>query len=158
MCEAKDLVYRPCVGLVVLNEQKRIFTGQRFDYSSAAWQMPQGGIEVGEDPLIAAYRELYEETSISKRDLEVLAVSQHWLTYDLPEDLIPKLWGGKYKGQRQRWFLMKFIGDDTNIDLSTDIPEFARWRWATKIQVINSIVPFKKELYKSVLEEFHSFL
>ena len=157
----QDLVsidYRPCVGLMIINDQRLIFTGQRLGYSSTAWQMPQGGIEKDEDPLVAAYRELQEETSILKEKVELLAVSKDWLTYDLPSDLIPKLWNGVYRGQTQKWFLMRFIGEDSDIDLQTKMPEFSSWRWSTKQQLIANIVDFKKELYEILVNEFNIFL
>lgn len=157
----QDLVsidYRPCVGLMIINDQRLIFTGQRLGYSSTAWQMPQGGIEKDEDPLVAAYRELQEETSILKEKVELLAVSKDWLTYDLPSDLIPKLWNGVYRGQTQKWFLMRFIGEDSDIDLQTKMPEFSSWRWSTKQQLTANIVDFKKELYEILVNEFNVFL
>tara|TARA_X000000368_G_scaffold190111_1_gene149900 strand:+ start:164 stop:640 length:477 start_codon:yes stop_codon:yes gene_type:complete len=157
----QDLVsidYRPCVGLMIINDQRLIFTGQRLGYSSTAWQMPQGGIEKDEDPLVAAYRELQEETSILKEKVELLAVSKDWLTYDLPSDLIPKLWNGVYRGQTQKWFLMRFIGEDSDIDLQTKMPEFSSWRWSTKQQLTANIVDFKKELYEILVNEFNIFL
>ena len=150
--------YRPCVGLMIVNRHGFIFTGQRLGYSSEAWQMPQGGIEEGEEPLVAAYRELNEETSISKCKVELLAISNNWHSYDLPEELIPKLWNGLFKGQTQKWFLMRFLGKDTDINLATDTPEFSSWRWSSRQQLIECIVPFKKELYVSVTNEFGVYL
>ena len=150
--------YRLCVGLMLINQNKKIFTAQRLDFTSTAWQMPQGGIEPSEDPLDAAYRELEEETSISKNKVELLAVSQAWLSYDLPKELVPHLWNGRYRGQKQKWFLLKFIGEDNDINLNTKLPEFSHWRWSTRLELVSSIVPFKKKLYESVLEEFNSVL
>ena len=158
MQELVSIDYRPCVGLMIINDQRLIFTGQRLGYSSTAWQMPQGGIEKDEDPLVAAYRELQEETSILKEKVELLAVSKDWLTYDLPSDLIPKLWNGVYRGQTQKWFLMRFIGEDSDIDLQTKMPEFSCWRWSTKQQLTANIVDFKKELYEILVNEFNIFL
>ena len=157
MTQFADLHYRPCVGLMVLNEKKNIFTGQRLDFVSTAWQMPQGGINDGEEDLLAAFRELLEETSITESNIELLAVSNDWFSYDLPEELVPQLWGGAYRGQKQKWFLMNFIGTDNHINLNTEIPEFSSWRWSTKQQLIDSIVPFKRDLYKAVLNEFQDF-
>ena len=151
------LGYRHCVGLMVVNNNGNIFTGQRLGYGSSAWQMPQGGIEKGEEASVAAYRELEEETSITFSHVELLAVSKNWLSYDLPADLIPKLWKGSFRGQTQKWFLMKFVGDDTEINLKTAVPEFSSWRWSTRQQLVSSIVEFKKDLYENVLEEFGSF-
>lgn len=150
--------YRPCVGLMIVNKHGNIFTGQRLGYASEAWQMPQGGIEKGEEPLIAAFRELEEETSITKGEVELLAISKTWLTYELPGDLVPKLWNGLFKGQTQKWYLMRFIGQDTNINLSTETPEFSSWRWSSRKELIDSIVPFKRKLYISILDEFGAYL
>lgn len=150
--------YRPCVGIMLLNEENRILTGQRLDHISTAWQMPQGGIEKEETVLTAAYRELEEETSIEKEMVEVLAVSTNWLSYDLPSDLVPRLWNGSYKGQTQKWFLMRYFGRDRDINLRTKTPEFSSWRWSSPQELIASIVPFKKEVYESIVDEFKAFL
>ena len=158
MVRLADLDYRPCVGLMIINDKNNIFTGQRLGYTSTAWQMPQGGIEKGETPLTAAYRELWEETSIKKEKVEFITVSREWLAYDLPIDLIPKLWNGLYKGQKQKWFLMKFLGADTDININTFTPEFSAWRWSSKEQLVKYIVPFKKYIYEQVIEEFKEFL
>lgn len=152
-----DLNYRPCVGLMVINDKKNIFTGQRLDFVSTAWQMPQGGIDDGEEELNAAYRELREETSITKKNVKLLAMSNDWYSYDLPVELVSKLWNGIYIGQKQKWFLMEFIGNDDEINLKTEIPEFSCWRWSTKQELIESIVPFKKDLYEAVIKEFQTF-
>jgi putative (di)nucleoside polyphosphate hydrolase len=152
------LNYRPCVGLMVVNTRKNFFTAQRLDFTSTAWQMPQGGIDKGEEALHAAYRELSEETSITENDVELLAVSRDWFRYDLPKELVSKLWNGLYRGQKQKWFLMRFIGNDDDINLNTEIPEFSCWRWSTRQQLIESIVPFKKDLYRAVVKEFQPFL
>ena len=152
-----DLNYRPCVGLMVINDKKSIFTGQRLDFVSTAWQMPQGGIDDGEEELNAAYRELREETSITKKNVKLLAMSNDWYSYDLPVELVSKLWNGIYIGQKQKWFLMEFIGNDDEINLKTEIPEFSCWRWSTKQELIESIVPFKKDLYEAVIKEFQTF-
>ena len=153
-----SLHYRPCVGLMVVNRQRKIFTAQRLGFSSEAWQMPQGGIEDGEDALTAAYRELQEETSIDREKVQVLATSKDWLRYELPADLKPKLWNGLYKGQTQKWFLMRFLGTDSDVNLKTSVPEFSSWRWSSKNQLVKSIVSFKKQLYCDVLREFEKFL
>jgi putative (di)nucleoside polyphosphate hydrolase len=138
--------------------EKIFFTAQRLDFTSTAWQMPQGGIDEGEEALHAAYRELSEETSITENDVELLAVSRDWFSYDLPKELVSKLWNGLYLGQKQKWFLMRFIGNDDDINLNTEIPEFSCWRWSTRQQLIESIVPFKKDLYRAVLKEFQPLL
>ena len=158
MNDFDDLNYRPCVGLMVVNKRKNFFTAQRLDFTSTAWQMPQGGIDGGEEALHAAYRELSEETSITENDVELLAVSRGWFSYDLPKELVSKLWNGLYRGQKQKWFLMRFIGNDDDINLNTEIPEFSCWRWSTRQQLIESIVPFKKDLYRAVLKEFQPLL
>ena len=158
MNDFNDLNYRPCVGLMVVNTRKNFFTAQRLDFTSTAWQMPQGGIDEGEEALHAAYRELSEETSITENDVELLAVSRDWFRYDLPKELVSKLWNGLYRGQKQKWFLMRFIGNDDDINLNTEIPEFSCWRWSTRQQLIESIVPFKKDLYRAVLKEFQPLL
>ena len=150
--------YRPCVGIMLLNEENRILTGQRLDHISTAWQMPQGGIEKEETVLTAAYRELEEETSIEKEMVEVLAVSTNWLSYDLPSDLVPRLWNGSYKGQTQKWFLMRYFGRDTDINLRTKTPEFSSWRWSSPQELVASIVPFKKQVYETIVDEFKAFL
>ena len=157
MDDISKLDYRPCVGIMVLNQQRNIFTAQRLGFSSEAWQMPQGGIEKGEDTFAAAYRELEEEPSIDYSKVELLEVSKNWLTYDLPSNLIPKLWNGSYRGQTQKWFLMNFVGVDNDINLQTSTPEFSSWRWSNRQQLLNGIVPFKKELYRAVIDEFHTF-
>jgi len=158
MNDFNDLNYRPCVGLMVVNTRKNFFTAQRLDFTSTAWQMPQGGIDGGEEALHAAYRELSEETSITENDVELLAVSRGWFSYDLPKELVSKLWNGLYRGQKQKWFLMRFTGNDDDINLNTEIPEFSCWRWSTRQQLIESIVPFKKDLYRAVLKEFQPLL
>jgi putative (di)nucleoside polyphosphate hydrolase len=158
MNDFNDLNYRPCVGLMVVNTRKNFFTAQRLDFTSTAWQMPQGGIDEGEEALHAAYRELSEETSITENDVELLAVSRDWFSYDLPKELVSRLWNGLYRGQKQKWFLMRFIGNDDDINLNTEIPEFSCWRWSTRQQLIESIVPFKKDLYRAVLKEFQPLL
>ena len=158
MNDFNDLNYRPCVGLMLVNARKNFFTAQRLDFTSTAWQMPQGGIDGGEEALHAAYRELSEETSITENDVELLAVSRGWFSYDLPKELVSKLWNGLYRGQKQKWFLMRFTGNDDDINLNTEIPEFSCWRWSTRQQLIESIVPFKKDLYRAVLKEFQPFL
>ena len=158
MNDFNDLNYRPCVGLMVVNTRKNFLTAQRLDFTSTAWQMPQGGIDGGEEALHAAYRELSEETSITENDVELLAVSRGWFSYDLPKELVSKLWNGLYRGQKQKWFLMRFTGNDDDINLNTEIPEFSCWRWSTRQQLIESIVPFKKDLYRAVLKEFQPLL
>ena len=156
--EVAALPYRLNVGLMVLNAQGNVFTGQRLDYPSAAWQMPQGGIDEGEDAKVAAYRELREETGISPEMVQILAQSSDWISYDFPAELAKKLWKGGYRGQRQRWFLMRFSGLDSVIYIETEEPEFSRWRWMSPTEFLDNIVPFKRPVYEQVLNEFSGFL
>ena len=156
--EMRALPYRPNVGLMVINPSGHVFTGQRIDYPSSAWQMPQGGIDAGEEPLAAAYRELREETGIDPEMVKILAKSSSWLSYDFPADLIAKLWKGGYRGQTQRWFLMKFMGDDDQINIETEEPEFSVWRWMPPQELLENIVPFKLPIYEQVLAEFREHL
>jgi len=150
------LPYRPGVGIMLLNRENLVFVGRRIDTTSEAWQMPQGGIDEGESPLEAALRELKEETGTDKAEL--LAESREWLTYDLPEDLIPKLWGGKFRGQRQKWFAMRFTGSDKDINIKTDDPEFNAWQWVAPARVPELIVPFKQKLYRALVDEFQKVI
>ena len=150
----KNLPYRSNVGIMLINDDGHVFVGQRLDNNQNAWQMPQGGIDGDEDPQSAAYRELLEETGIEQENVKFLATSSKWLLYDLPEDLIPKLWNGKYRGQKQKWFLFKFLGTNRDINISTEHPEFANWKWIPKENLLEEIVPFKKSVYESVLREF----
>ena len=126
---SSKLPYRSNVGIMMVNKTGYIFVGQRLDNNQNAWQMPQGGIEAGEDPETAAYRELLEETGVNQQNVRFLASSSRWLSYDLPEDLIPTLWNGKFRGQKQKWFLFKFLGKDGDINIATEHPEFSKWKW-----------------------------
>lgn len=150
----KNLPYRSNVGIMLINDDGHVFVGQRLDNNQNAWQMPQGGIDGDEDPQSAAYRELLEETGIEQENVKFLASSSKWLLYDLPEDLIPKLWDGKYRGQKQKWFLFKFLGTNKDINISTEHPEFSSWKWIPKENLLEEIVPFKKSVYESVIREF----
>ena len=155
MINSKNLPYRKGVGMMVFNDDKKIFVGKRID-NQKAWQMPQGGVDENEDCFSAARRELYEETGI--QSIRVIEKSKEKYTYDLPEYLLGKIWKGKYKGQRQRWFLIKFLGPDSEINLNQKYPEFNEWKWVDIDELSNLIVPFKKELYLSVIKEFQSFI
>lgn len=150
------LPYRPCVGMMILNRENRVFVAKRIDTLAEAWQMPQGGIDEGENPHTAVLREMEEEIGTSKVD--IIAESRDWLTYDLPKDLVPKLWGGKYRGQKQKWFLMRFTGTDNDINIDTRHPEFSQWKWVAPDEVPQLIVPFKRTLYQNILQEFSSLL
>lgn len=152
--EIAALPYRPCVGLVVMNRCGEVFAGQRIDNPSPAWQMPQGGVDKGETPLEAALRELGEETGIAPDRVEVLGETAEWLPYDLPHDLVPKIWKGRFRGQEQKWFLLRFYGGDDEVDIETGDQEFSRWRWIAPEDLIDRIVPFKRETYERVFSEF----
>jgi putative (di)nucleoside polyphosphate hydrolase len=145
--------YRSAVGIMLLNQAGQVFVARRIDMPTmAAWQMPQGGIDPGETPRQAALRELREEIGTDKA--EILGESRVWLKYDLPAELARGVWGGRYRGQRQKWFAMRFTGDDADIDLATDHPEFDVWKWIPPEQLPEVIVPFKRQLYVNILAEF----
>ena len=150
--------YRPAVGVMLLNAEKRVWVGQRLDSKLEAWQMPQGGLDPGEAPLQGAMRELEEETGISPDLIEIVAQAKNELTYDLPEDLIGKVWKENWRGQRQTWFLARFLGRDEDVNLQTGEPEFRAWKWADPAELPALIVPFKKKLYEDVIEAFADHL
>ena len=152
------LPYRRNVGVMVINAAGEVWVGQRKDHYKDAWQMPQGGIDKGEDARTAALRELEEETGISPDLVEVVAESDGWIPYELPHDLIPKLWKGKYRGQEQKWFLLRFKGTDDQVNIETDDPEFSAWRWMAPADLPDAIVPFKRNVYVAVLESFADHL
>jgi putative (di)nucleoside polyphosphate hydrolase len=162
---AQQLPYRPCVGVTVINRNGLVFIGRRSEGpehidETHVWQMPQGGIDPGEDPWPAALRELYEETNI--RSIERLGEIADWLSYDIPRDIIGQAWGGKYRGQTQKWYALRFIGDDSEIDVATPgggihDPEFIAWRWEPIANLPSLVVPFKRPTYDRIVREFSRF-
>ncbi|GAB5347403.1 RNA pyrophosphohydrolase [Alteriqipengyuania sp. 357] len=154
--DISGLGYRPCVGVMLVNHAGEVFVGRRIDNKEGDfWQMPQGGIDPGEDPKDAALRELREETGITADKVAVIGQTAEPLRYDLPEELIGKLWGGNYRGQEQDWFLARFEGTDADVNLEAhEVPEFCEFRWVTASTVPDLIVPFKKRVYRSVVAEF----
>jgi len=166
MTDFASLPYRPCVGIMLVNADGRVFVGARIDQRESEvgqdgdfWQMPQGGIDEGEDLRAAGYRELFEETGVSEANATILAQTKEEVLYDLPEHLIGKLWKGKYRGQRQYWLLMRFTGQDADINLNAHHPaEFEAWKWVDAESLPDLIVPFKKRVYRAVLEEFRALI
>ncbi|QIR84037.1 RNA pyrophosphohydrolase [Paracoccus sp. AK26] len=153
----EGLPYRPCAGVVLMNAEGLVFAGQRIDMPGA-WQMPQGGIDGDETPRDAALRELTEETGVAPDKVEVLAETPGWVYYDLPPELLGKVWKGRYGGQRQKWVLMRFLGEDADIRIDTDHPEFQEWRWMPPTALLENIVPFKRGVYEEVLAAFQGWL
>lgn len=155
MSDIENLPYRPCAGIMLANREGKIFVGQRIDsISNIAWQMPQGGIDDGEEPEEAALRELGEETGISPDLVDVIARSREEYFYDLPEELVGKLWKGKWRGQRQWWFLIRFRGEDSDVNIATPHQEFSQWQWVEPAELPGLIVPFKRRIYEGLVAEF----
>jgi putative (di)nucleoside polyphosphate hydrolase len=154
MLNIDSLPYRPCAGIMLANQQGLIFVGQRLDSRYDAWQMPQGGIDPGEEPEAAAIRELGEETGIAANLIDIIARSAREHLYDLPDDMVGRMWGGRYRGQSQHWFLARFNGKDADINIATRHQEFRAWEWAPVDTLVDRIVAFKKELYANVIAEF----
>lgn len=148
------LPYRPCVGVVLINREGQLFAGQRSDMDVPAWQMPQGGVDKGETVETAARRELLEETGVSPDHVTLVAQTADWLPYDFPAEIAGKRWGGKFRGQKQMWFLMRLEAPDTVIDLTYKDVEFSSWRWMDPAALLDSIVAFKRPIYRQVLAEF----
>ena len=156
--EIAKLPYRRNVGVMVINADGDVWVGQRNDRYKEAWQMPQGGIDKGEDALAAALRELEEETGIIPDLVEVVAETDGYIPYELPHELIPKLWKGKYRGQEQKWFLLRFAGTDDQVKIDTDDPEVSAWRWMPPAELPDAIVSFKRDVYVAVLDAFADHL
>ncbi len=158
MTATDALPYRPCAGIMVMNADRHLFIGQRIDSAVEAWQLPQGGIDPGEDAQTAALRELGEETGIAPGKVALLEATEREFFYDLPEALIGKVWHGKWRGQRQRWFLYQFCGTDADVNIATAHQEFCAWRWAPPADVVALAVPFKRQLYIDVMACFAAHL
>jgi putative (di)nucleoside polyphosphate hydrolase len=161
MTDPESLPYRPCVGVVLIDARGMVFAGQRIDSppgAAPAWQMPQGGIDGDEKPKDAAYRELWEETGVTRDLVEFVGKTHGWVTYDLPPELLGRVWGGKYRGQKQKWFLFRFKGRDSDINIASDHPEFAQWRWILADEMLDAIVPFKRTVYDKVVRSFRAYL
>ena len=158
--EIAKLPYRPCVGLMLARDDGTVFVGQRIDapVENPAWQMPQGGVDKGETPVEAAIRELQEETGVTPDKADVIAETPFWVPYDLPHELVPKLWKGRYKGQEQKWFLMRFKGTDDDVDITVHEQEFSTWQWMDVDTLLGNIVPFKQHVYEKVIAEFRPLL
>ena len=153
MLPLNERPYRPCVGIMLLNHVGMVFVGKRIDNVTEAWQMPQGGIDEGETPEIAAFRELSEETGIHQSKARLIGATSGWFSYDIPVELISKLWNGQYRGQEQKWFAFEFLGKNSDINIATEEPEFSEWAWKSKKDLLSSIVPFKVEVYQKVFLE-----
>lgn len=160
MSDGANLPYRPCVGVMLVNAEGLVFVGKRIDNKEGdAWQMPQGGIDEGEEIHAAALRELWEETGVTAEHATILGQAREELLYDLPDELVGRLWGGRYRGQRQTWLLARFHGSDGDIRLDAhDPPEFCEWKWVHPSELPDLIVPFKKRVYRAVVEEFRDLI
>ena len=153
-----DHLYRRGVGIMLLNQARHVWVGRRIDNKEEAWQMPQGGIDPGEEPWPAALRELEEETGVAPRLVERLADHPQKLRYDLPPDLAGRLWRGQWKGQLQDWFLLKFNGNDADVNIATAHPEFSHWQWVEPNRLPELIVPFKRDMYRAIVDGFRDWL
>ncbi len=156
--DVSHLPYRPCVGVMLVNREGHAFVGQRLDSDVPAWQMPQGGIDKGEDWREAGLRELWEETGVTADLVAPIAETGDWIRYDLPEELVGKIWKGKYRGQKQKWLLLRYLGSDEQIRIETEHPEFSTWRWLPVEELVANIVPFKRAVYEQVVAAFRKHL
>jgi putative (di)nucleoside polyphosphate hydrolase len=154
--EIENLPYRSGIGLMIVNKKLEVFVGRRIDSKLDAWQMPQGGIDENEEPADAVRREMLEETGI--KNARIITETNNWYQYNLPGHLINRLWDGKFRGQKQKWFLIEFLGEDKEIKIDNEIPEFIEWKWIKIEELSNIIIPFKRALYISVIEEFRDHI
>ena len=154
--KSKNLPLRLGVGIVLLNSDNKVFVGKRIDNPVNFWQLPQGGVDKNEDLLSAANRELKEETGVES--VKLIKEIDYWLTYELPKNLLGKIWKGKYKGQKQKWFIMRFVGNEEEINIKTKNAEFKEWKWIDVNQLINVVVSFKLNVYKSIVKELNILL
>ena len=148
--------YRPCVGIMLINDNGHIFGGQRIDNRAEAWQMPQGGIDAGEDVETACFREMREEIGTDKAD--ILSIHPEWLNYDIPLPLADRLWGGSYRGQSQKWVALRYTGQDSDINIATEEPEFFSWQWMSPADLIQLAVPFKRPVYENIMTQFAQYI
>lgn len=148
--------YRPCVGIMLINDNGHIFGGQRIDNRAEAWQMPQGGIDAGEDVETACFREMREEIGTNKAD--ILSIHPEWLNYDIPLPLADRLWGGSYRGQSQKWVALRYTGQDSDINIATEEPEFFSWQWMSPADLIQLAVPFKQPVYENIMTQFAQYI
>ena len=148
--------YRPCVGIMLINDNGHIFGGQRIDNRAEAWQMPQGGIDAGEDVETACFREMREEIGTDKAD--IISIHPEWLNYDIPLPLADRLWGGSYRGQSQKWVALRYTGQDSDINIATEEPEFFSWQWMSPADLIRLAVPFKRPVYEDIMTQFAQYI
>lgn len=148
--------YRPCVGIMLINDNGHIFGGRRIDNRAEAWQMPQGGIDAGEDVETACFREMREEIGTDKAD--ILSIHPEWLNYDIPLPLADRLWGGSYRGQSQKWVALRYTGQDSDINIATEEPEFFSWQWMSPADLIQLAVPFKRPVYEDIMSQFAQYI
>ncbi|MGB1624777.1 MAG: RNA pyrophosphohydrolase [Candidatus Puniceispirillaceae bacterium] len=148
--------YRPCVGIMLINDNGHIFSGQRIDNRAEAWQMPQGGIDAAEDVETACFREMREEIGTDKAD--ILSIHPEWLNYDIPLPLADRLWGGRYRGQSQKWVALRYTGQNSDINIATEEPEFFSWQWMSPADLIQLAVPFKRPVYEDIMTQFAQYI